>query len=824
MEPGPGAGQCDQCVGPIAVGDAPPGAQGRGVSEVLRERPRASGLAPRGIVAPGDRVRWMGGQYTVSALSGTTVNLVPAAGSMTPPITAAIQFLAVAEDFAVLDETGRPLASGPFPNWAMLEGVSPDCARDARLWQRHVIEVDTGLLPDVPEGSSPREGYDPDRFTLVERYQRKAAELSAVLDWKVSWKTVQRKRLAFRRDGIWGLVDKRCTRKSTLHGRTDARVVDLLLALHERQAKEQAATDARTLFRSLRRAARAALGPGVKVPADPTLYALLKRLGIHALQLRDPTRRRKDRFNRPAPPFGVSTATAPGELVQVDSTALDVKVLGDDGRPTQVELTAAIDVFTRSIIAAVLRPKTPGRRKTRQQTRALLSTGTSQGRATKAVDASLLLALCMVPAPMRPGFDAAASAARSDLPYEELLEVDARMEHAAARPVIMPETIVIDHGTVFAGQTFFDACSSLGITVRPARKRTPTDKAIVERTFESIKSLFSQRVNSYTGRDFSRRGKEIAPDQLWTLQELDDLLQEWIAIGWQARPHEELRSPYEPNLPPLTPNQVYAAGVQAAGYVPIPLGFRDYLELLPTAWVGVRDDGIRFKNRTYDNFKGEFEKNEIRNKPSGLKGKRRDGWELRYNPYTPEQVWLRDHRSDEWITAVFKHQHLIGAPWTQHLWETAASEHVARGGRHTDDENIAQVLDELLERAGCGPDEPGVVSVPDGYGPLPGLDAGWVPPGEGGFDPFAGAAALDLDALGPLTVLELGETSLYAPDAPSPADAADPALGRDTPGHTAPKAVPILADLDDLDDGLDNAARLLLDLPAETDSPHEDLS
>ncbi|MEU0786819.1 integrase [Streptomyces sp. NPDC006173] len=792
------------------------------MSEVLTGRPRVSGLAPRGIVAPGDRVRWMGERYTVSALSGTTVHLAPATGSTAAPIAASIQFLAVAEDFAVLDATGLSLAGEPFPNWAMLEGVSPDCARDARMWQRHVIEVDTGLLPDVPEGSRPREGYDPDRFTLIERYQRKAAELSAVLEWKVSWKTVQRKRLAFKQDGIWGLVDKRCTRKSTLHGRTDARVVDLLLALHERQAKEQAATDARTLFKNLRRAARASLGQAVKVPADPTLYALLKRLGIDAMQLRDPTRRRKDRLNRPAPPFGVTTATAPGELVQIDSTALDVKVLGDDGRPTQVELTAAIDVFTRSIIAAVLRPKTAGRRKPRQQTRALLSTGTSKGRATKAVDASLLLALCMVPVPMRPGFDAAASAARSDLPYEELLEVDARMEHAAARPVIMPETIVIDHGTVFTGRTFFDACSYLGISVRPARKRTPTDKAIVERTFESIKSLFSQHVNSYTGRDFTRRGKEIDPERLWTLQELDDLLQEWIAIGWQARPHEELRSPYEPNLPALTPNQVYAAGVQAAGYVPIPLGFKDYLQLLPTAWVGVRDEGIRFKNRTYDNYRGELE-NGIRNAASGLKGKRRDGWELRYNPYTPEQVWLRDHRNGEWITAVFKHQHLIGAPWTQHLWETATAEHVARGGRVTDDDSIAQVLAELLERAGHGPDEPGVVSVPDGYGPLTGLDVEGTPPGGSVFDPFAGAASLDLDALGPLTVLELDETSLYTPEGLSLPDGVRPATGGDGPGRGDTEEVPLWADLDDLDDGLDAAARLLLDPSADTRAPQEDV-
>ncbi|WP_052425183.1 DDE-type integrase/transposase/recombinase [Streptomyces fulvoviolaceus] len=799
------------------------------MTEVFRARPQVTGLAPRGILTPGDRVRWVGSHYIVSALVGTTVHLAPAPGSTAPPVAVLIQFLAAAEDFAVLDEAGLPLSADPLPNWSMLEGVSADCAREARIWRRHVLEVDTGLLPGVPDGSRPREGYDPERFTLVERYQRKAAELSAVLDWKVSWKTVQRKRLAFREEDIWGLVDKRRTRNSTMHGRTDTRVVDLLLALHERQAREKAATDARTLFKNLRRTARVLL-PGVKVPADPTLYALLKRLGIDAMQLRDPTRSRKDRLNRPAPPFGVTTAVAPGELVQIDSTALDVKILGDDGQPTQVELTAAIDVHTRSIIAAVLRPKTTGQRRTRRQTRALLSTGTSVGRATKAVDASLLLALCMVPAPMRPGFDAAASAARSDLPYEDLLEVDARMEHAAARPVIMPETIVIDHGTVFAGQTFFDACSYLGISVRPARKRTPTDKAIVERTFGSIKSLFSQHVNSYTGRDFSRRGNEIDPDRLWTLQELDDLLQEWIVVGWQARPHEELRSPYEPNLPPLTPNQMYAASVQAAGYLPIPLGFTDYLQLLPTTWVGVGDEGIRFKNRTYDNFKGELE--EVRNTSSGLKGKKRDGWELRYNPYTPEQVWLRDHRSGEWITAVFKYQHLIGAPWTQHLWETATAEHVARGGRHGDDDAIATVLADLLERAGDGPDEPGVVSVPDGYGPMPadGPGLGSMPYGfgpvpgqadESAFDPFADVAALDLDTLGPLTVLELDEPTLYEPLV-SPAEASGPAPGDDSPDGTATADLPAeLVELGDLDDGLDAAARFLLDLPADPEPPLE---
>ncbi|WP_129291483.1 hypothetical protein [Streptomyces sp. N1] len=86
--------------------------------------------------------------------------------------------------------------------------------------ERHIIEVDTGLLPNMAEDATPREGYAPEQFTLIERYKAKALELNAVLDWDVSWHTVQRKRLLYREKGIWGLVDKRRTRTPSLF-RTD---------------------------------------------------------------------------------------------------------------------------------------------------------------------------------------------------------------------------------------------------------------------------------------------------------------------------------------------------------------------------------------------------------------------------------------------------------------------------------------------------------------------------------------------------------------------------------------------------------------------------
>ena len=67
-------------------------------------------------------------------------------------------------------------------------------------------------------------------------------------------------------------------------------------------------------------------------------------------------------------------------MVQIDSTPLDVRVVLDDGTVDRVELTWMVDLATRTIAAAVLRPT------------------------TKAVDAALLLARAMTPEPMRPGW------------------------------------------------------------------------------------------------------------------------------------------------------------------------------------------------------------------------------------------------------------------------------------------------------------------------------------------------------------------------------------------------------------------------------------
>lgn len=277
---------------------------------------------------------------------------------------------------------------------------------------------------------------------------------------------------------------------------------------------------------------------------------------------------------RPAGPFGEVPACAPGEWMQIDSTPLDVLVRLDKGIAEKVELTAMIDLATRSLAAAVLRPT------------------------TKAADASALLARSITPEMMRPGWSEALRMSRSVLPHRRLMALDERLEPAAGRPVIVPDTIVCDHGKVFISNNFRASCRYLGISLQPTHKASPFEKGAIEKTLGSVATLFAQFVAGYTGRSADRRGRGLENGPLWSLPELQGLLDEWIVI-WQNRPHDALRDPDSPKRA-FTPNEKYATLLESCGYVPAPFSGEDYVELLPERWQAINSYGIRINHRTYD--------------------------------------------------------------------------------------------------------------------------------------------------------------------------------------------------------------------------------
>ena len=286
--------------------------------------------------------------------------------------------------------------------------------------------------------------------------------------------------------------------------------------------------------------------------------------------------------------------------------------------------------------------------------------------------------------------------AHSRLPYERLVSLDSRLEHAAARPVIVPETISCDRGKVFLSDTFLSACQTLGISVQPARALTPTDKAIVERTFSSVNSLLCQHLAGYTGRSVARRGSHVEAEAVWALADLQDLLDEWVVVGWQNRPHEGLRHPRTPGLQ-LSPNEMYAALVSVAGYVPVTLSGDDYIELLPVAWRAINYDGIRIDYRTYDSP----DLGPYRRQPSPTSAGK-GLWEVHHDPYDLSRVWARRPEGG-FVTATWSYLASVGTPFADFTWRQARRIAAERGVGPCDEAGLARVLDELLHRAGQGP-------------------------------------------------------------------------------------------------------------------------
>jgi len=93
------------------------------------------------------------------------------------------------------------------------------------------------------------------------------------------------------------------------------------------------------------------------LPSDRMFYRLVSRLsrGKHTF---GSARTRKSAAKPPVGPFGLVTASRPGEWMQIDSTPIDVRVVLDTGLIDRAELTWVIDLATRTIPAAILRPTT----------------------------------------------------------------------------------------------------------------------------------------------------------------------------------------------------------------------------------------------------------------------------------------------------------------------------------------------------------------------------------------------------------------------------------------------------------------------------------
>src|SRR5450755_1772521 len=468
----------------------------------------------------------------------------------------------------------------------------------------------------------------------------------------------QRMRRSYETSGLWGLVDARLTRPSSPTGKADEKVVDAVRQAVREQTDASTGTVDRVRRRTEQILAEAGTDPADVMPSRAGFYRLVKSVsqGKHTF---GSARTRRSLAKQPDGPFGTVTAFRPGQWMQIDSSPLNIAVRLDNGLTDRAELTWIIDLATRSIPAAVLSPS------------------------TKSVDAALLLARCLTPEPMRPGWADALRMSRSVLPHRRLTGIDQRLADAAARPVIVPGTIVCDHGNVSTSQAFRNACRAMGINFQPAHKGSPWEKGTVETSFNAVDTLFAQYVAGYVGNSVENRGTNAEQAAAWSIVELQDLLDEWIVSSWQNRPHDGLRDPLASGTV-LTPNEKYAALIEVAGYVPVPLSQDDYIELLTVEWRAINSYGIKIRHRKYDSKALR----RYRREHSGVTAKK-GLWEVHRDPYDVSRIWVRNHRDGGWIEATWTYLNAGPVPFGDLAWDHAQRMLTRRGIDKPTEDQIA---------------------------------------------------------------------------------------------------------------------------------------
>ena len=606
----------------------------------------------------GTRLRIDGEAITVTSVEGARVAGFDASGEpvafVLTPVTAAAPAETLNEEWrfgSVLLDAGA---------------LSAVQLREAAELLAHLNEASFGYRsgdPGRPSPGEPRPQFDPACTTLRQRLEAKAAELGC------SAERLRKRRRALQHNGVTALIDGRTARSATgatIDERLRAAIMAEADGLADASDVSKMQFRARVASRLARESGEPLVLPGSRQTFNRMVDEVLAPTGL----FRQPAKSRRSALSAPSEDLGSLVAERPGEYVAIDTTGLDVFAIDPfTFQWVGLDLTAAIDVCTRSILAFRLTPFS-----------------------TQGVDLALLLSDLLSPTPVDGRWPA-------DVPYpycgvpENLVlrafELPAGTP-LAPRPTVRPGTVVIDRGRNFQSVTFMAACEYLRINVQSARPYRGSDKGWIERLFRTMRERLLEGLPGYTGPNVLARGKDIEADAVYFTHELEAIIGRWIAVDYQRRPHDGLRLPEAPHLR-LTPNEAYEEAVGRAGFLFVPRDPELHLRLLPVearviGRAGVEIAGLTFDSPALDAYRQQ------RCPLSAFGGK----WPIRVDPRELGRVWFQDPRDGRFHELRWRPAREVERPFSASALAYVKRLLVDSGMRRPSEEEIATGLARLL--------------------------------------------------------------------------------------------------------------------------------
>ena len=627
-------------------------------------------MASRVILDVGSRVLMSSGVASVVDVGGQEVTLRLADG--TPQAVGWSAFTGC---------TGSvprgPAASGP--------GLEPTWSRLTRAQQGAVLgrlEIVQEVLTGHRSGLGLRAAPDEPRLSFGRAevsVRRRAEDMAALLRGQPSCPAAEsiRKWVAVFEDrGVLGLVDQRWL-SSAAAPNLDPVFREILDEEVSRFNGDASVVTNQEVLRRARVAWRERTGrkAGYGSPGAARRYLnrALKGRGTTSAAQRSSSLRHSGGYEQ-------YPALRPGQVVAIDATRADVLVVDpQDGTVHSVEILAALDVASRVVVALRVVAKS-----------------------ADSVDAGLLLYDVMRPFALTVSGTESTGWRWAGMP--EALEVggifavpDGQVGVAGPLdgeypiPAVVPSGIRVDHGSIFTSTLFVATLQRWGIDLMLSRGSRPTDNAHVERFHGTLAGAL-QRVPGYKGPNVGKRGRKVAAEDLWTVEQLREYLHRWVCLEYHRTRHEGLVVPGHPAVT-VTPLQMFDALTESAGRMDLPSDPDLMYQFLPVRWYTVRHHGIEIRNLAYDSPM----LNGLRSLPKGAFRARDNKVPFFYDPHDVSRVWLAHPEQGRVVEIPWRGAGLLDGPLTAKTRDALLRQVLQRGGARAVDRGVSeeQVLAEL---------------------------------------------------------------------------------------------------------------------------------